>query len=58
MFDFLFLYKTSFIAVFFDLFPLGAFFRSIPMGTNAFLSEQEDDLPADMVSEGLTMLSN
>lgn len=55
MFGFLFLYKTSFIAVFFDPFSLGAFFCSIPPRPNVFLSEQEDDLPAEVVSEGLTI---
>lgn len=58
MFGFLFLYKTNFIAVFFDPFPLGAFFRSIPLRTNVVLSEQEDELPEEVVSEGLTMLGN
>lgn len=52
MFGFIFLYKTNSIAVFFDPFPLGTFFPSILPRTNAFHSEQEDDLPAEEISEG------
>lgn len=51
---FLFLYKTNFIAGFLDPFPqvLQVFLTlpSIPPRTNGFLSEQEDDLPAEVVS--------
>lgn len=40
------------LQVFFDPFLWGAFFHPIPPRTNVFLSEQEDDLPAEVVSEG------